>query len=225
MSKWITLTLALTLALVSWTGTTVQANGGGFVDENGDGIDDNATFRHHFGRHNRGEIGRLASLLTAEQLSALKEKVDALKTEGATRDEIHTAINAELEALGIELPTPGLGRVSSLLTEEQLATLTEKIDALKAEGATSDEIHAAVHAELDALGIDLPIPGIERLGSLLTEEQLASLTEKINTLRAEGATHDEIRVAIGAELDALGIEQPTKPMRPHGRMRGRHGRR
>ena len=228
MKKWMTLSLALALVLTLWGGaeiraqdTTDDADAPAFVDEDGDGIDDNAARKHRFGRrHRRG--ARFSLQLTDEQKTALKAKIDELKEAGATHAEIREAIGAELEALGVELPERGLGRLGSLLTEEQQTALKAKIDALKEAGASREDIRAAVDAELEALGIERP-ERRGRFGSLLTEEQQAALKAKIDALKAEGATREDVHAAIHAEFEALGIELPERGGKGAHGMRGRRG--
>ena len=223
MKRWITYTAALVLvpALSGWTPADANDTRDGrarasFVDEDGDGIHDNVTFKHRFGRRGRWARRGLRGQLTEEQRAALKEKIAALKAEDATKAEIRAAIDAQFEEWGIEAPERSLGRLGSLLTEEQQTALKEKIGALKAEDATRAEIREAIGAQLEEWDIEVPERGSGRLGSLLTEEQHVALREKIDALKAEDATRAEIHTAIHAELEALGIEAPTKGFRRRG---------
>ena len=224
MKRCMILGIALSLVLILGGESPVQARDAAsdtrpaFVDENGDGIDDNITFRHRFGRwHGRG-FGLLPAPLTEEQRAALKDKIAALVEDGATKDEIREAVYGELKVLGIDVFSGYFKRLDSMLTDEQRAALQEKVDALKAEDATYAEIHEAIRADLESLGVAehrKGFRGFRRLYSVLTDEQIVSLQEKIDALKTEGATRDEIRTAAKAELEALDVEVPD----------GRFGRR
>ncbi len=239
MKRFMTLTLGISAAALLWAGPTVEAqdNGDapppGFVDENGDGIDDGVSFRHRRGGRHRG--GALMSVvfsnLTKEQRASLQEKINTLITSGATQEEIHEAVHAELEGFGVDVIGDYLNRYSGRLTEDQLASLKETAEALKAEGATYRDIQAAVREELVELGITKPAKGLYRLSSVLTEDQMSVLQGKIDALVAEGASRGDIRAAIGAELETLGIGAPGMGFRGdrkgmmRGRQFGRFGRR
>ena len=248
------LVVAFMLALSGWTASYAEdaadeSAATGFVDEDEDGVDDGVAWRHRFGRRGMGFRGQggdvvwVGTQLTEGQKTALKDKIDALKEQGATRDEIRAAAAGLLADFGIEVPEDGSWRLGlhrggdlvwmgTELTEEQKAELKEKVDALKAEGAAWDEIRAAAAEVLTGFGIELPEEGAWRLGhsrigglsSLLTEDQLAGLKEKIDALKAEGATRADIRAAIDEELEALGVEAPARGLGKRGGFRGR-GRR
>ncbi|MFH1007875.1 MAG: hypothetical protein V1800_10300 [Candidatus Latescibacterota bacterium] len=108
----------------------------------------------------------------------------------------------------------------SSLTEEQRAAIRETISTMEAEGASPEEIRAAVSQEY---GIELP----ERRGppygggagpfSNLTEEQRAAIRETISTMEAEGALPEEIRAAVSEQY---GIELPERRGPRHGRGEG-----
>ncbi len=221
-----------------------------FVDEDGDGINDAAAFRHRFGmRRGRGfergmgsaEVVWIGTQLTGDQKAAVQEKVDAMRGEDATREDIHAAVGEMLVGYGVELPEDGSWRlglrggggqvwISTALTEEQQATLQEKVDQLRAEGASWEDIRAATAGMLAGFGIAISEDaswrmgrgrdgGLGRLSGLLTEEQQAAIQVKIDELREAGATRADIHAAIEAELGALGIEMPAM-----GERGGRHGR-
>jgi uncharacterized small protein (DUF1192 family) len=207
----------LVLATLGWHAPVVYAQdateGTTFVDENGDGIDDNARLKHRFGhRHGGMLLSVVSAQLTEEQRAALQEKINALIAAGATHTEIQNAVFTELESFGIDVTALYLNRYSSVLTEEQMAALKTKIDVLKAEGATFDTIHTAIRTELASLGITWPGKGndLDRLGTVLTAEQLATLQAKVDALVAEGASREAIHEAIHAELTALGVDIAPK---------------
>ncbi|MCZ6634540.1 MAG: hypothetical protein O7G87_14130 [bacterium] len=242
MKKWRTLTLGLSMAAMLWGGPVAEAQDTGeeaaptpsFVDENGDGIDDRQTMRHRRGRRGRRapQGGALMSVVTAElteeQRAALQEKINGLMADGATKQQIQDAIHAELEAFGVDVTGNFLNKFGSVLTEEQMAGLQAKVDALKADGATYSDIQTAVRAELETLGIERPGrtrrgPGAH-LGSVLTEEQRAGIQAKVDALIADGAPRTEIRTAINAELEALGVAAPQYGNRKAIGRQGRNGR-
>ena len=164
--------------------------------------------------------------LTDEQRAAVKEKVSSLRVDGATDEEIQAAVNTLFEELGVEPPEGWQfrsRRSRGLLSDEQRTAVKERIDALKAEGATDEEIRAAVGVLFEEFGIERPARGRfgGKLGGSLTEEQRTSLREKVDALKAEGATDEEIRAAVREELAGYGIERPVGK---HKRGRGRGGR-
>ena len=108
-----------------------------------------------FGRHGRGGFGPGLDL-TEEQQAELKALVEEQKAVGATWVEVREAVDAKLGEWGIERPERGMGRLGSLLTEEQQTELKGIIDGLKAENAARADIRAAVGAYLTDKGIELP---------------------------------------------------------------------
>jgi Spy/CpxP family protein refolding chaperone len=160
--------------------------------------------------------GPLADL-TEEQRAEIHETVKAMHEEGATREEIRAAVLAQY---GIELPErplPHRGRGNGPLadlTEEQRVEIHETVKAMHEEGATREEIRAAVLAQY---GVELPErPRLRhRRGegpfADLTEEQRAAIHETVRELRSQGATREQIRVAIGELLEGYGIERPDNP--------------
>jgi alkylhydroperoxidase/carboxymuconolactone decarboxylase family protein YurZ len=158
--------LSLAFAITLGTFAAVQAqeeapapgDAPGFVDENGDGINDN---RPHRGRGFRGHrgIGRLGADLSDEQKAAVKETAEALKADGATREDIRAAITDQLTGFGIEVPTQE--EIEAQRTEHQAQRQEVRVivDGLKEEGATRDEIKAAVDQYRTDNGIEAPVGG------------------------------------------------------------------
>ena len=172
----------------------------------------------------------IATELTEEQQTALQEKIEGMREEGAGWEDIRAATAEVLAGFGIAIPegaswrtghdwSGGLGRLGGLLTDEQQTALQAKVDELKEAGATRAEIRAAIDAQMEDLGIEIPTRGFGRMASLLTEEQHAVLQATIDKLREEGAGRDEIHAAVQEELEAMGIEAPAM-----GGRGGRHGR-
>lgn len=236
MTRWIT-TAALAAAVAFASAPQAQAQDlvdeTGFVDENADGIPDG--FR---GRHHRRHIARLAGQLTDEQLAELQNKIAELREADAGREEIKAAVDELLSDFGVEVPNRGnqlAERFGDQLTEEQLAELLGEVETLRESGATRDEVRNAVHSLLDGYGVEVPEFGdhlLERFSGVLTDEQVAALSEELDALQESGATRDEIRAAMGESLQEFGIDAPAGPGRggPRGmpgrfdRRGGRHGR-
>jgi len=117
-------------------------------------------------------LGRAGTLWTATAIPAevqaeVKALVDGLKGQGKSMADIRAAAAALLSEKGYALSTDAvwrldyslLGRLSSVLTAEQLASLEARIDQLKADGATQREIMEEVRADLTAMGIEGPPMG------------------------------------------------------------------
>jgi len=163
--------------------------------------------------------------LTPEQQATLQALIQSLHESGATPMEIHDAIQAQLLEWGITPPEEGGGGNGghhghppfwSQLTPEQQATLQALIESLHDSGATMEEIHAAVQAQLTEWGIELPPPGAGGNGnhppfwSQLTIEQRHQLQVMIRDMRHAGATPEEIRAAVDALLLEWGISGPLQ---------------
>lgn len=213
------------------------AHAQGYVDADGDGINDNAAFMHRRGGffgHGGGELRGLVADLTDEQKDEIKATVEALRDEGATPEQIHAAIGEKLESFGVALPEgwnvpPPFRSYVTDLTGEQKAVLEATIESLVAEGATRDQIHLAIGEKLESFGVALPedwstppeVRGLLRgLGADLTDEQKAELVATVEALRAEGATRDQVRTAISEKLESYGVTLPEgwdrPPMAPRG---------
>jgi len=157
----------------------------------------------------RPEKGNKNLELTEEQQAELEvfiTRVEELKEDGLTKEEIHEVLEAE----GIKKPEfmdKKMG-VKPELTEEQqaeLETFKARVEELKEEGLTKEEISEVLEAE----GIEIPKFMGKKIGDKpeLTEEQKAELEAfktKITELKEEGLTEEEIREALEAE----GIEKP-----------------
>jgi uncharacterized membrane-anchored protein len=179
------------------------------------------------GHHGKGFL----SNLTDEQREAVREKMEEMRSQGATREEIHTAVAEMLKGYGIEVPEdwkgphnrggfgPGLGSFWKDLTKEQREAVHEKIKELRDQSVTREEIRAAVVEMLEGYGIEVPEdwPGPFGFGHSrggfwkdLTKEQREVVHEKIKELREQGATREEIRAAVAEMLQGYGIELPEK---------------
>jgi ribosomal protein L23 len=160
----------------------------------------------------RGHAGFNDPQLTDEQREILQAKIAELREAEATREEIHEAIEALYAEWGLEMPERD-GRWGDLLTEEQQAELKALVQEMKDADATREEIRAAVDALFEEWGIERPdFDGRKGKGKKgkswmgdLTEEQRATIREMIQQMKADGATREEIRDAVKAQLEEWGI--------------------
>jgi DNA-binding transcriptional MerR regulator len=179
--------------------------------------------------------------LTDEQQEQLLETIKELRTDNATRQEIHKKVGELLQSWGIELPEnwdqrpqrrrPGFPFMNQL-TEEQRQEIKDKIKTLYENGASREEIHQTIVEMLQGYGIELPEdwdqrPQRRRTGfafmNQLTEEQRQEIKDKIKTLHENGSSREEIHKTIGQMLQSYGIELPEnwgqtpRHRRPHFR--------
>lgn len=173
-------------------------------------------------RHNRG--GFMANL-TDEQRQTLREKTKEMRSQGSTREEIHAAVAEMLKGYGIEVPEDcagphGQGGFGANLTDEQREAIQEKIREMKSQGATPGEIHSAKVEMLKGFGVELPekwrgphsrggfSPGPGGFWADLTDEQREMVQDKIEEMRSQGATREEIRAAVDEMIQGFGIKSP-----------------
>lgn len=173
------------------------------------------------------------SQLTDEQKQTLQQKIAELRSQGVTREEIHAAIAETLESWGIEAPErPGDGMrndrfgggrngIFSQLTEDQRKILREKMGELRDQNTSPEEIQNAIKELFESWGIVVPDnfgkqfgkrgPNkMKRVGFMkqLTEEQRKAVHDKIEELRNQDATREEVSAAIAELLQSWGIEVP-----------------
>ncbi|KPL02845.1 MAG: hypothetical protein AMJ90_04660 [candidate division Zixibacteria bacterium SM23_73_2] len=167
-------------------------------------------------------VNRFMSNLTEEQRVDVREKIDEMKSQGATRKEIHTAVAEMLEVYGVELPEKwgkghrgGHMRFLSELTDEQREAVRDKIEEMRSQGVTREEIHTAVAEMLKGYGVELPERwgegppgGHMRFLSNLTEEQREAVRNKIEAMINQDATREEIHTAVAEMFEGFGIELP-----------------
>ena len=233
MTKLATWSLALALTFALWGGQDAQAQdepaaAPGFVDENGDGIDDNAWQRHRRGRRGvmkrRGAQSQIQSLLSETQQAELKALVEGMKEAEASHSDIRAAVEAQLVVWEIERPERperserGLNALLDEAQEAEIKTLTE---GLKESEASRDDIRAAVNAKLGEWEIERPERGLD---ALLDEGQEAAIKGLIEGLKEAEASRSDVRAAVNAQLEEWGVERPERSTRKMG-ARGKHGRR
>ena len=152
--KRLTLFAAAALA-TTITFTEAQAqfeNGAPTIDENADGIADGRARMHRGGDHRgaqpRGPAGEFVADLTDEQKAELKALRESLRETDATREDAHAALQEKLAEFGVDLPDMDViqaereaERVERQAQRDAVRTL---VDGLKADGATREEIRAAL---------------------------------------------------------------------------------
>jgi DNA-binding transcriptional regulator YhcF (GntR family) len=172
--------------------------------------------------------------LTEEQRDAVEEKMKEMRDQGASREEIRSAVAEMLKGYGIEVPEDWHGPIGfghgkagfkANLTEEQREAIREKVKEMRSQGASGEEIRAAKAEMLKGYGIELPEKWGEgrqrgqRFGFGLTDEQreiIRNLTDEqrqtlrktIREMRSQGATREEIRAALAELFEGFGIELP-----------------
>ena len=172
------------------------------VDEDGDGLEDGEVRRHRRGRFGHRGGGGLGAGLTEEQKTELKVTVSELKESGASREEIHAAIDAFRADNG-------------LLTSDQRSELKETLSGLREAGATPDEIVAAVTQFHADNGVELSEDQQTRLADRAQQAALrAELKATVTELKESGASREEIRTTVQQFAEENGLEKP----------KGKHGR-
>ena len=172
------------------------------------------------------------SQLDETQKTELKEKIEALKADGADREKIRETVNAQLQEWGIEAPPfhpdslygrgwrghgpgPGPNGPFQNLTEEQQKELHEMIQAkLKEWGIEAPELPP-----------DGPGPMHQNWMNSLDNEQKKSVDDLIQKMQEEGKSREEIHEAIKTLVAEYGIELPAEPSfkkERHGKCEQRH---
>jgi len=145
--------LAITLAMTFSSGLIAQGHGPGNRPGHGPGMTNGHGPGHGIFRQ-----------LTEEQRDAIRQMVDQMREDGATREEIHDAVMAQLEEWGVELPERDgfrhqLRQVMQELTPEQRQQVRQTIRRMRHAGASREEIREAVIALLEEFGVELPGSG------------------------------------------------------------------
>jgi Spy/CpxP family protein refolding chaperone len=155
------------------------------------------------------------SQLSEEQRKEIREMVQEMRDQDATREEIRAAVEQKLAGWGIELPGP-----PPELTVEQRKALRAVVFELWQNGATRGEIRSAVAEQFENWGLQMPEHGCGHFGigplehvhkclrPELTQEQRETMHETVRELRRQGATPEEIHEAVEALLADFGIDLP-----------------
>ena len=209
-------TFAVALTLTAFSVLTLDARSGRGGSHHGRG--------HHGGGHHGISLTEVLDLLeltgelTADQRAEIDATVATLTLDAATGEEIRVAVVEHLDAFEVAVPLllkSKLERqVAALgLTEEQQALVDALIAEHQAAGTDAGETRDAVVALLEELGVEVPVYLLGHVDRLLlnlelTEDQVATIKAVVDGLVAEDATKSEIRAAIIAELEAMGVEAP-----------------
>jgi DNA-binding transcriptional regulator YhcF (GntR family) len=186
------------------------------------------------GPHGRGGFGPgpvgFWKDLTKEQREVVQEKIKEMRSQGAKREEIHTAVAEMLKGYGIDVPEDSIGPHGrggfgpgpvgfwKDLTKEQREAVQNKTKEMRSQGAKREEIHSAVAEMLKGYGIDVPEKGRGPFGfgqqwnslrANLTDEQRQTIRDKIREMRKQGATREEIHAAVADMLQGYGIKVPA----------------
>jgi hypothetical protein len=116
-------------------------------------------------------------------------------------------------------PHRGQGIFSSL-TSEQREAVHARVTEMRENGASREEVHAAVGEMLKSYGIELPEdwnekphgrrgPG-RRFMTQLTEEQREAVRARVTEMRENGASREETRAVVHEMLKSYGIELPDR---------------
>ncbi len=194
------------------------------LKEYGLDVPDDATLFPPMREHRPGRfMGRHFKDLNEEQRSALKEKVDQLHEQGASRKEIHAEVQKMFKEFGVDVPSDSLQRMGRGegfphgfpgidLNEEQRMAIREKVESMRENKAGREEIHAAVTEMLKGYGIEIPEkPG--RHGEkwpFLTDEQRQAVRTRIGEMRASGASREEIHKAVKTMTDEFDMKHEEK---------------
>jgi|GEM_PF-1350019 len=152
--------------------------------------------------------------LTDDQKAAIRQKVEELRAQGASRQEIRRTVGQMLKEWGVRPPRRH-PPIFARLTEEQRAEIREMVKEMKEAGASPAKIRRAVAEKLREWGMrpprKRPLPRI--IFSRLTDDQKAAIRRKVEELKAQGASRQEIRRAVGRMLKEWGVRLPRR--RPH----------
>lgn len=101
------------------------------------------------------------------------------------------------------------------LSDVQREEIKDIVQDMHEDGASKEEIKAAVESKLTEWGIEVPKFEQSRLPpwwSELTDEQKEEIITIKEELREAGASKEEIRDAVKTKLEEWNIEIPKKPM-------------
>ncbi len=184
-------------------------------------------------------LDMISDQLTEEQRTAIKDKIESMREEGADRKEIQKEVHAMLESYGVEVPEhafrgprggrqPGWKFLAKDLSDEQKTAIKDKVESMKEEGADRKEIHEEVRKMLEGFGVEVPDHfgdrpprgmrhGWKFFGADLSNEQKQAIKEEVKSMRESDASREEIHEAVTQMLKDYGIEIP-KDLEKHRTM-------
>jgi len=159
--------------------------------------------------------------LNKEQQKAVRDKVEAMREDGASREEIYGAVTEMLKEYGAEPPEagfegprhrrgPGEHFPGIDLKEEQRAAIRDKVEAMREDGASREEIHGAVTEMLKQYGVEPP-ENFQRHWALMRElskDQRKEVRETVRKMHEDGASREDIRKTVDELLEKFGVEKP-----------------
>lgn len=148
--------LVLSASTTAYAQDDVNPAGPPAIDENADGLNDSRQKRHrHGGRGFRG-VRSLGIELTDEQREGLKSTVEALRVDRAEKEDIRAAVDAQLSGFGFDIEALRAERAAEREARQaEREAVRTIIDQLNEEGATREEIKAA----LEEQGFEAPRRG------------------------------------------------------------------
>ena len=136
--------------------------------------------------------------LTEEQREAIQLKMKELRSQNASREEIHTAVVEMLKGYGVDVPEdwpgpppdrgdfgPGPRGFWTNLTEEQREAVKNKIEEMRSQGATREEIRAAVDEMIKGYGIESPENSNSQISGKTPKENLLTAGSYPNPFNPE----------------------------------------
>ena len=139
-----------------------------FIDENGDGFNDNAPDHDGDGIPNRidPDYRRMFNItnssvwkqLTEAQQQEILALIESMQNSESDRTDIQTAIADKLTEWGLEIPE-NFGRGTDL-TNQQRIQIREMVQTMRGQGASQEDIRSAIADQLGEWGINAPAHGL-----------------------------------------------------------------
>ncbi|MEI6500097.1 MAG: hypothetical protein WCP21_03615 [Armatimonadota bacterium] len=148
-----------------------------------------------------------------QQRAQLTATVRDLQAKGAKPEKVQAALSELYQSWTAPSPTghstasPPAGTHSwtSKLTPKQQDELMSKVKAMKAKGASGEEVRAMVSTMLQGWGVNPPDAAAPSWMDSLTPAQRDQVNAKISELKARGAQPGEIMSAVVAMLKGWGM--------------------
>ena len=165
--------------------------------------------------------------LTEEQQQSIHNTIQKMRSEGASREEIHITVREMLQEYGVETPEwipHGRFRhnfpdnLEEKLTQEQRAEIRILLKEMFLEGASYEEIQQKINQKIETYGIELeeefqgrpPFPPFAKarwmINKNLTKEKRKEINQNLFELWKEGTDPKEIHEFLKEKLTEFGIE-------------------